>query len=197
MDLTDFDLTEKEMVYNNKIFKFLKFNNQKMSRNKICHTKDHKNFATKNLISLSHLKPTLSFPPSHFSLSQLMHHLRLSLSSFNAPLWHLLPLHLCCLIFSAPFFSLLPFFRRPSLSHSLSLSLGREIRSPFPSPPTAPTCSLASCRPCCIRRLSILLADAALLLNTPPHLSCRLSLSHPHQPDSPTDPYCASAASPL
>jgi hypothetical protein len=53
MDLTDFDLTEKEMVYNNKIFKFLKFNNQKMSRNHICHPKDHKTFATKDPISLS------------------------------------------------------------------------------------------------------------------------------------------------
>jgi hypothetical protein len=115
-----------------------------------------------------------------------MHPLRLSLLiqcpvlAFNAPA-PMLSYFLRPVLFS------LAFFRRPSLS--LSLSLGREIRSPFPSPPTAPTCSLVSCRPCCIRRLSILLTDAALSLNTPSHLSCRLSLSHPHQPDSPTDPY--------
>jgi hypothetical protein len=114
MDLTDFDLTEKEMVYNNKIFKFLKCTNQKMSRDQIHHPKDHKVLATKNPIFFSpyHLKPTLFFPPSDSSLSQIN-------ASFNAPLWHLLPLHLPML--SSPRSFLSCHFRRsscPSLSRT-------------------------------------------------------------------------------
>jgi hypothetical protein len=53
MDLTDFDLTEKEMVYNNKIFKFLKCTNQNMSGDQIRYPKDHKALATKNPIFFS------------------------------------------------------------------------------------------------------------------------------------------------
>jgi hypothetical protein len=116
MDLTDFDLTEKEMVYNNKIFKFLKCINQKISGDQIRHPKDHKALAAKNPIfyffSPYHLKPTI-FPPSDFSLSQI----------YCTPLWHLLPYtYLFCL--RPVLFSLALFFRRSSC---LSLSDKRFV----------------------------------------------------------------------